>query len=338
MGFLNGLSAAGAAVAQFAGTAGLEAQKADLAKQSMILADQLATTRESAGRQEAGDIAATAAEKQQAFQAGQTAITEAGATARNAASNTTSLAVANVSAGSAANVAGIQAAASKYSADLQSKGLYATISAAEPEQRAHILQQNQATALAAVQTQNAEALSNARTALQAEAGQTSPDPAKMAMLKNQVTTLETSASTESATTSAAAAMYRTDMDSVQHYNTQLVTATAALNNPEMSDTDRTAQKGLIANLQKQLSGAQTALQYSSDLVHGRVGAATGMPPPGVAPPLPPGMPSGSRFSQTLNLWQTPDGKVFDRNGKLTTAPGQAAPAGGLLNNGAGASP
>jgi hypothetical protein len=51
----------------------------------------------------------------------------------------------------------------------------------------------------------------------------------------------------------------------------------------MSDTDRTAQKGLIANLKTQLTGAQRALQYSSDLVHGRVGAQTGNAPPGGPP-------------------------------------------------------
>jgi hypothetical protein len=39
---LNGLSAAGAGIAQFAGTAGLEAQRADLQKQSFVLASQLA--------------------------------------------------------------------------------------------------------------------------------------------------------------------------------------------------------------------------------------------------------------------------------------------------------
>jgi hypothetical protein len=43
---MNGLSAAGQSIAQFAGQAGLETQKADLARQQMMLADQLATTRE----------------------------------------------------------------------------------------------------------------------------------------------------------------------------------------------------------------------------------------------------------------------------------------------------
>jgi hypothetical protein len=65
MGLMNGLSALGAGVAQYAGTAGLELQKAQLAQQQTILADQLATTRETGLQQSAGAIAATAAGVQQ---------------------------------------------------------------------------------------------------------------------------------------------------------------------------------------------------------------------------------------------------------------------------------
>jgi hypothetical protein len=335
MGFLNGLSALGSSTAAFAGAAGLEQQKSDLAKQSMVLADQLATTRESAGRQEAGQIAATAQASQQAFQAGQTQVTEAGATARSAATNTTSLGVAGISAASAANVAGISAAASKYAADTQSKDTYARIAAAEPEQQAIIAQQAQQTAVAAVQAQNATDLRTAHTALAAEQANAQPDPTKIASLKNQVVSLEASAGTEAATTTAAAGMYRTDMEAVQHFNTELVTATAALNNPDMQDTDRAAQKGLVANLQKQLDGATAALKYSSDMVHSRVGNANGQGAPGVAPAPPAGVPPGSQYSPSLKMWRGPTGQAFDATGKPTTAPGQpGAPATGLINSGA----
>ncbi len=61
---MNGLSAMGAGIASFAGSAGLEQQKSDLARQGMVLADQLATAREHTGRVESGEIAATAAEKE----------------------------------------------------------------------------------------------------------------------------------------------------------------------------------------------------------------------------------------------------------------------------------
>lgn len=70
MGLMNGLSALGAGVAQFAGNAGLELQKSQLAQQQAILADQLATTRETALQASGGAIAATAAAKEQDFRSG----------------------------------------------------------------------------------------------------------------------------------------------------------------------------------------------------------------------------------------------------------------------------
>jgi hypothetical protein len=68
---MNGLSALGQGVSAFAGTAGLEAQKAGLAQQNLVLADQLAGARESAGRTQEGDIQAAAAQKLQGFTADQ---------------------------------------------------------------------------------------------------------------------------------------------------------------------------------------------------------------------------------------------------------------------------
>jgi hypothetical protein len=82
---MNGLSAMGTGLAQFAGQAGLEAQKSALADQQAILADQLATTRESAGRVQAGQIAATAATQAQGATAANIATEQAGANTRNTA-------------------------------------------------------------------------------------------------------------------------------------------------------------------------------------------------------------------------------------------------------------
>jgi hypothetical protein len=48
----------------------LQAQKASLAQEQLQLADQLASTRESSGRQEAGQIAATAAAQEQGLWTG----------------------------------------------------------------------------------------------------------------------------------------------------------------------------------------------------------------------------------------------------------------------------
>lgn len=291
---MNGLSSLGTGVAQFAGAAGLEAQKAQLNQQTLQLADQLATVRESAGRQEAGQIAATAAEKEHGFQSGENVLTRA-----------SQLAVANVGAGATLGAANIQAAAEKYRADTQSKDVYAQIAAADPTRQQEILASQQKVAFEAVQTQNAKALQDAHTALQAETTKPDADPGKIANLKSQVVALETSASTEAATTTAAAAMYRTDMEAVQHYNTQLVTATAALNNPAMSDEDRTAQKGLVTNLQRQLNGAQRALQMSSDLMHGRVAGATGT----INNAPPPSAPADATAREVGKTYMLPNGKA-----------------------------
>lgn len=98
---LNGLSALGTGVAQFAGSAGLELQKQQLAQQSQILADQLATTRETKlqGQQQAF----TAGENTQNRTA--TAINLAATTAAENARNAATIA------GSASNNAATNAAA-----------------------------------------------------------------------------------------------------------------------------------------------------------------------------------------------------------------------------------
>jgi hypothetical protein len=63
---MNGLSAAGQGISSFAGAAGLEQIKSDLADRQAVLADSLASARETAGRTQAGGIAAAAAGVQQA--------------------------------------------------------------------------------------------------------------------------------------------------------------------------------------------------------------------------------------------------------------------------------
>ncbi len=323
MGFLNGLNVLGTNMAAFAGTAGLEQQKSDLAKQSMVLADQLATTRESAGRQEAGAIAATAAEKQQAFAASESGLQRGSSMDIAKLSSDTSIKTAGISAGAAVQSAGIQAAASKYSADLQSKGLYAQLDAMAPERAQQVLASQQDTALKHIQETNASQLQDANNTLASEQAKPQPDPDKVAAAKAQILALGYSSTAEQARAQAAAAIYRTDMDSVQHFNQQLVAATAELNKPGMEDTDRAAQKGVVANLQSQLNGAQKALQYSADLAH---------PPTTPAPPLPVGVPPGAHYSPSLRIWQDTTGKYYDVNGNPTQAPGTNPPgAMGLLN-------
>jgi hypothetical protein len=76
---MNGLSAMGAGVANFAGSAGLEQQKATLAQQGMVLADQLAHASKTAENAQQGTIAAGAAEKLQESTMAQLAVTTASA-------------------------------------------------------------------------------------------------------------------------------------------------------------------------------------------------------------------------------------------------------------------
>lgn len=67
---LNGLSTMGSGTAAWAAQAGLEQQKSDLEDRTAILASQLAQGRETAGRTQAGQIAATAAGAEHTFQSG----------------------------------------------------------------------------------------------------------------------------------------------------------------------------------------------------------------------------------------------------------------------------
>ena len=76
---MNGLSSMGSGIASFAGTAGLEQQKATFAQQGMVLADQLAHTSKTAEITQAGTIAAGAAEKLQESTLAQLAVTTASA-------------------------------------------------------------------------------------------------------------------------------------------------------------------------------------------------------------------------------------------------------------------
>jgi hypothetical protein len=95
--FLNGLAAAGAGLADFAGKAGLEYQRSELAQQQLVLANQLAMTRDTANNAfTSGEntLNRAATEKNLATtEAGQNTrlgISEAGATARTESTNATS--------------------------------------------------------------------------------------------------------------------------------------------------------------------------------------------------------------------------------------------------------
>lgn len=82
---LNGLSAMGEGIAKYAGAVGLEAQKAELANQSAILADQLATTRETALQGQRHAFQAGLQQSSQVFQSGENTRAQAAEMAREQA-------------------------------------------------------------------------------------------------------------------------------------------------------------------------------------------------------------------------------------------------------------
>lgn len=94
--FGAGLAAMGETVAKLGGAAALEAQRAELAKESMVLANELAGERESRGRKESHGYDMEKLGKTQEFDKWKVETTEAGANSRNAASVGASLAVARM--------------------------------------------------------------------------------------------------------------------------------------------------------------------------------------------------------------------------------------------------
>lgn len=100
--FLNGLSQAGTGLAEFAGRAGLEQQRSELASQQLQLANDLATTRETTLQAQRQSGAESLQASSQVYQSGEkaldrsadlarTQLTEGGADRRNAATNATSV-------------------------------------------------------------------------------------------------------------------------------------------------------------------------------------------------------------------------------------------------------
>jgi hypothetical protein len=316
---MNGLSSLGTGVAAFAATAGIEQQKADLARQSVVLADQLATTRETTLQKSGGDIAAAAAEKAQAATAANTQALIAGRTAD----------------------VGIEqaGATARTQADIQARKDAAAIVAASPAEQETIFAKRAETALNNVKAKNAQDLTDARTNLQTETAKPDADPAKIQAARDQITSLEYSGTTAAANNTAATALYRVDQDAVTQLNTRLQAATAAVNTPGMEDVDKVKAKAELDSLNVQLKAAMVARDDSSRRAHAAAAqASTGTAAPGAAPTLPDGVPPGARYSPSMKIWQAPDGRLFDGQGKPTTAPGtQAAPQAnsGFLNNGAG---
>lgn len=268
MSFMNGLAALGTGVAQYAGTAGLEAQKAALANQAMTLADQLATTRESAGRQEAGAIAATAAEKQNTFQAGESVL--------NRASN---LAVANVGAGATLGAAKMQIDANT---DLRAA------QAADAKAR---------TDLTRAQTVKVDAVTDIQKKIADEYANPTPDQGKIKSLTNQVVAYSTDAASQAAIGTALASQAASAQQQLSRLTQQRDTELNTLNGIQYDDALKAQKQAAVDDLNRQIAATQKRADYitsqAGEFTSNRANlpgvaatqAPTGMINGGAAPPV-----------------------------------------------------
>lgn len=316
MGFLNGLSLMGSNMAAFAGTAGLEQQKSDLAKQSLVLADQLATTRESAGRQEAGQIAMTAAQQEQGYKTGESALQRTSSEKIAAGTNQATLGAAT-----------IQASASTANTKTLADVDYAKLSQAAPGELQRTQDLRTQDALNQVKLDNSSKLNVLNSQLSTEMGKPNPDPTVVASLKAQGVALGNSAESEAALATARQKVYVADQQAVAQLNTRLLTGRTAENTMDMGDPGRKALKAENDSLESQLDVAQKMQSYSAAAVHPGMGAAIAAPP---------GAPQGGAWGAGNTIYRAPDGKLYDKQGQPTTAPGQPQPpAPGIINNGFG---
>jgi hypothetical protein len=164
-----GLSLLGETVGKFAGMAALEQQRAALQRDSLVLADQLASERESRGRKEAHGYAIETLDKQQTYDAAKTDKTIAADLQR----------------------AGIAAGASKYSADASVRAAQMQIDAMAPVRQAQVEASNAAAAGAKLDNDLKAAQSAARKEL--EAATTSGDETAIKAARDKVAIYDESA-------------------------------------------------------------------------------------------------------------------------------------------------
>lgn len=269
MGLMNGLSQMGAGLAQYAGTAGLESQKADLAKQAMTLADQLAGARESAGRQEAGAIAATAAEKANAFQAGEGVL--------NRQSQQT--------------VAGIGAGATLASTRMQIDANAGLRAAQEADANAR-------TDLTRAQTVKVDAVTGIQQRIADEYANPTPDQEKIKSLTNQVVAFSTDAASQAAIGTSLASMAASAQQQLSRLTAQRDTELTALNGIQYDDELKAQKQAAVNDLNQQIR----ATQLRADSYTSQAGAFTAnranLPGAGAAVPGGAGLINGGPASPT----------------------------------------
>jgi len=234
----NGLAAAGAAVAQTAGTMAIESQKAELQKEMVTLADTLATKREYAGREHAGQIQEKLVEKQQVFQGGENEKQRASAKELAMISANTAITTAGISAGATLGAARMQVDARAKEHDLDLK-------AQAPLREAQIKAYGAETLLKEIQTNGVKLIQDARVDLQkaTESG----DAAALSAAKLKLYNAEFSNGDEMKNAAAYQAQAKLIETQLSHAQTRLVQLQDA---SKMMDP---AAKALADQLQKQVA-------------------------------------------------------------------------------------
>jgi hypothetical protein len=300
-----GLSAAGQAVSNFAGTAGLEQQKADLEGQKLQLANQLATQRESFGRQEAAGIASSAAVQQEQ-------LGEKGAAFQAQQQISVKKSEAEIALAQIPQVAKAQAAALEANAS-DPKFIAATKAMVDAnttdEQRAAANSYRQQAALTEVQKNSAQALVDAKKAL---ANAQTPQDAQKA--RQDLLVAEYSSHDEVQRASALAAVATNDRMQLQTLQNQL--ANKQIPQPMETLEMAKAREIEVRALQSQIALAQNQYEISRGMASRAAEDVPALPGGATSQaPAPSGAPNLSKYLKT------PAG---------TSVP---APAAGLINQG-----
>ena len=261
---LNGLSQMGAGIAAYAGQAGLEAQKADLLKNQTILADSLAGKRESVGRQEAGAIAATAAEKEHGFQTGE-----------NVLNRQSALAVAQTGAGATLGAAAISASASR-------ANTAAVIAANAPLVAAQAAQVVSATGLTDIQAEQAKTSMGLTTQILTEVGKplNEQDQTKLTSLYTQRSQLGMSFEAQAKMVGSLVEAAKTASANVSSLDQRIAIITGQLANINLGDEgSRAAQKLELENLNTQRDAASAQAITANAISNNYIAHVPGLSPP-----------------------------------------------------------
>jgi len=322
-----GLAEAGKAIADTAGTAALQQQKADLENQKITLANQLAEGTET---RLAGVQAGYASQLETQKQTGavELAKTESGL----------SVGAQQQIAKNAASLQETLGSDPKYLA--AQKALNST----DPVKIAQASEMQQQAALLGMQTAMASKIAQARQAIIDEQSKPNPDQNKLNSLQQNFNTLLIDPNARATLVTAMVGNERVNEDAASRTQVELNQATAALKNHDPSDPDFNSLTANVNQLTTRLNSLNKAADDARALTKLYLGGRTGVTSPTAAPeePKPPASAlPGWKYQPNPTggfWWQDATGKVvgtFDQNGMPIggASPGGPAPGPrpGLIN-------